>query len=343
MSVKTVGIVAASLCLWAVASVAPASARQPDAWITAKVKSTLIVSKDVGGFPINVDTNDGIVTLSGKVTARTERIEAERLARAASDVRDVRNLLQVVPERRRKAVDTSDDRVEKAVKAALKNEPRLENSSIGVKSVNKGVVLLSGKAATMSDHLLALGIARRVEGTQRVASEIESPDRFGDREVWYDDRDADHSRNSFGDAWLTGKTKFRFMTDPDVPAREINVDTWDGVVTLFGTVPSSAVRSKAMQIARDVSGVKAVKNELVVVPKAKKKAVRKEDGNLTDVIERRLKAAEIEGSNINVQVRAGVARLTGTVKRPVDRYDAVVIVRTTDGVAAVRDDMRISS
>ncbi|HKQ58625.1 MAG TPA: BON domain-containing protein [Candidatus Eisenbacteria bacterium] len=344
MRMKTLGIVAVSLGLWAVASVAPAFARQPDAWITTKVKSTLIVSKHVGGFPINVDTNDGIVTLSGKVSSKMERAEAERLARAASDVRDVRNLLQVVPGSRRKSVGKSDDRIEEAVEAALKGEPRLENSSIGVKSVHKGVVLLDGKAASMSDHLLALEIARRVDGARSVASEIESPDTFGDREVWYDDtNDADHSRNSFGDAWLTGKTKFRFMTDPEVPARDINVDTWDGVVTLFGTVPSTAVKSKAMQIARDVSGVKAVRNELLVVPKAKKKIAREGDGDLTNAIEKRLQAAEMDGADIKVQVRAGVARLTGTVKRPVDRYDAVVIARTTDGVAAVHDDIRISS
>lgn len=320
---------------------AVASARQLDAWITTKVKTKLILSPVVGGTRIDVDTNDGNVTLHGNVSTKAERDEAKRLTEEVDGVRAVRDLVQIVPESRRKAVKRADDIVKQDVQAAIKAQSRLANSAIGVKSVNQGVVLLSGKAETMSDHLLALAVADRVEGTRRVASEIESPDTFGDREIWFDDDDSGKQNSTAGDAWITGKTKFRFMTHADVPAGDINVDTYDGVVTLFGTVPNDVLKRESERVAREVSGVKDVRNLLIVVAPADKKAATYADDAITSAIEQRLKAAGLEGATIQVEVKAGVARLTGTVKRPIDRYDAVVIAHATDGVRAVRDDLRL--
>ena len=53
--------------------------------------------------------------------------------------------------------------------------------------MNNGVVLLSGDAKTISDHLRAIEDARAVQGVQRVASEIQSPDKLSDAELWYGD------------------------------------------------------------------------------------------------------------------------------------------------------------
>jgi osmotically-inducible protein OsmY len=36
-----------------------------------------------------------------------------------------------------------------------------------------------------------------------------------------------------------------------------------------------------------------------------------------------------------------VAHLTGSVKRPIDRYDAVLIASATEGVKSVRDDLQM--
>lgn len=323
-------------------TVAPVFAGQPDAWVTTKVKTQLILSPNVGGMPIDVDTNDGQVTLSGKVSTQTERTEAVRLAKDVGGVRAVRDLLQVVPSSKRKVVDAKDDQIQERVATALKAEPRLSNSSIHCKSVNQGVVVLDGKAASMSDHLLALEVAGSADGVRRVASEIESPDAFGDHEIWYDDSDKPGDNSSFTDAWITGKTKFKFMTDADIPATDINVDTHNGTVTLFGTVPNATVKQKAQQVAAATSGVKAVRNELMVVKPSTKKKVTADDAAIATEIRRRLADAGMDAASIAVEVKAGVARLTGTVARSTQRYDAVVIARTTDGVASVRDDMRVA-
>src|SRR5262249_61678559 len=95
----------------------------------------------------------------------------------------VRNLLQVVPARHEKAVKMADKDIDQRVKKALEDDPSLRDSSIAVQSVNDGVVLLGGKAASVSDHLRALELARAVPGVRSVRSEVQSPDRLADDEI----------------------------------------------------------------------------------------------------------------------------------------------------------------
>ena len=81
-----------------------AAAEAPDPWLTTKVKLSLLSSEGVDGLDVNVDTVDGRVTLHGTAATASERAQAEQLARQVQGVREVRNLIQVVPanlERRR--------------------------------------------------------------------------------------------------------------------------------------------------------------------------------------------------------------------------------------------------
>lgn len=322
--------------------VATAQAGASDAWVSTKVKMLLINSPVVGGMPIHVDTDEGRVTLHGKVHTSAERTEAGRIARAGTGVVSVRNLLQVVPDSRRKAVNLTDDRIKADVEDALKAEGSLANSSIGVKSVNKRVVLLSGKASTLSDHLLAMEVASGVPGVRQVATEIESPDEFADREVYYDDTPVEPSRGSaVSDGWITAQAKMRFMTDNEIPASDINVDTRRGVVTLFGTVPTAAVMEKAVRVTSEISGVRSVTRELRVVPASRKKLATINDDAIGAAVRTRLGNANFEGSTVQVEVRAATARLTGTVRHASQRYAVVSIAYATPGVVRVQNDVRI--
>lgn len=325
-----------------VGGAAPAMAGVSDAWISTKVKMLLLNSPEVSGLPIDVDTDEGRVTLHGKVPTRAEKVEAERIARAGTGVVSVRNLLQVVPDSRRAKVDIADERLKEDVNAALEDEAALANSSIQVKSVHKGVVLVEGKAATLSDHLFALEVTSAVPGVHRVASEVESPDAFGDREIWNDDTPADPARgNAVTDGWITAQTKMRFMTDAEIPSGDIHVDTRRGVVTLFGTVPTSAVSDRATRVAKEVAGVRSVNAELRIVAASQLEKATAGDDQIESSVRRRIAEAKMEGANVQVEVKAAVARLTGTVQSGSNRYAAVAIARATPGVAWVQNDLRI--
>jgi len=335
-------ILMACVAMMLVVGVAPAGAGVSDAWVSTKVKMLLLNSPAVSGYPIDVDTDEGRVTLHGKVPSNAEKTEAGRIAKAGTGVVSVRNLLQVVPESKLKSVDLADDQLKDYVNAALKAQPALANSSIQTKSVHKSVVLLEGKAATLSDHLFALQVAAAVPGVRQVASEIQSPDDFGDREVWFEEPPVDPSRgNAVTDGWITAQTKMRFMTDADIPAGDINVDTRLGIVTLFGTVPTAAISDKAVRVANEVPGVKSVKRELRVVAASQKKYATANDDEITSAVRKRIADARMEGADVHVEVKAATARLTGTVQRASDRYAAVSITRATHGVARVLNDLRV--
>ena len=68
---------------------------RPDAWVLTKVKSQMLASDTVGALDINVDVDDGVVTLNGQVASRAEAQEAERIARGTEGVKQVKSNLRV--------------------------------------------------------------------------------------------------------------------------------------------------------------------------------------------------------------------------------------------------------
>lgn len=67
------------------------------------------------------------------------------------------------------------------------------------------------------------------------------------------------------DASITSSINTRYVRDDTVKAMEINVDTYRGVVTLYGSVSSQRVADRAVELARGVKGVKRVISKLTVV------------------------------------------------------------------------------
>lgn len=321
------------------------AASAPDAWVTTKVKMFLMTDEGVSARDVNVDTIDGRVTLHGTVGTSAEKARAEQIARDIEGVREVRNLLQVVPSRAKERAKVSDEQLKERVTASLKADRVLEDSAIQVQSVNNGVVLLGGKADSLTDAYEAVEVASRVEGVSRVASEIESPDQLGDAELWRDgDFDkADQVQSSARDRWITTATKMRLMANTATPAFDINVDTRNGIVTLFGAVDSDKARDQAAAEARKVSGVRQVVNDLQVVPASQAKRIDIEDDQIEASIEKRIGAdGSLSDSDIDVEVEAGVARLTGTVGSRSDQVTALTVARATPGVQRVIDDLRLA-
>ena len=66
------------------------------------------------------------------------------------------------------------------------------------------------------------------------------------------------------DAGISTSVKAELIGDFDVPARNIDVDTFDGVVSLYGKVPSREIARKAVALAKKVKGVKRVKSHLTI-------------------------------------------------------------------------------
>lgn len=349
-----------------------------DPWITTKAKIALLTTDHLDATDIDVDTINGRVTLHGKVPTAAEKERATAVADSVEGVDAVQNLLQVVPESARARVDDTDAQIESRVEQALEDAPGLDDSDVEVVSVNRGVVLLGGKAATMNAHLQAIATTSRVRGVREVRTEVRSPVELRDDEVYHLDEPtekperlgrgvgetiddagqaagaaakatgeaakgaAEDVADATRDAWITTATKTALLADPEVPGLEVNVDTEDGVVTLFGVVPSAAAKAEAGRIAQSVKGVKRVENGLQVVARAEQPLVARQDAEVKADVSRALERSELlDHADIDVDVKNGVARLTGDVPGGAERLAASYVVRATPGVRAVDNDLRV--
>ena len=68
-----------------------------DSFVTTKVKSKLIGDLALKGFTIKVDTENGVVHLTGGVDSATQKQRAEELARGTEGVKNVVNEILIKP------------------------------------------------------------------------------------------------------------------------------------------------------------------------------------------------------------------------------------------------------
>jgi osmotically-inducible protein OsmY len=68
------------------------------------------------------------------------------------------------------------------------------------------------------------------------------------------------------DTTVTTRVKAKLAENPTVSAMSISVETLKGTVQLSGFAKSAAERNMAGDLARNTSGVKAVKNDIVIRP-----------------------------------------------------------------------------
>ena len=359
---------------------------RPDPWVTTKIKILLVTADEVSAFDVNVDTVDGRVTLHGKVPSEREKARAEEIALGAAGVVSVQNLLQVVPADEVVPTAVRDDALKRALFRAFASAPRLEDTDIRVKSVNQGVVLLSGRAKSLMEHLEAIRVASAVKGVRRVATEVESGDETYDAKLWRDAENGvikrvtpsserntlpenasippaeeepteviedaadgggpgmtDTSRLSdvMTDSSITATIKSRLLQDASVPGLSINVDTNDGVVTLFGRAYDDQARETAESHARTVAGVVDVRNQILIVDEEESPGQIGNEELAKEVRQVLDKRRHLERCNIAVSANEGVVRLQGEVPDSQLKASAATIAAAVSGVRSVDNQLQV--
>ena len=213
---------------------------QTDAGITTNVKTKMAADDTVKAYQIDVDTANGVVTLTGVVDSPAAKTQAATIARNTDGVRDV--------------VDRIEVNASAATAGRTDVDDRLENSA------ERG-------AAEVREESRELGQdARREAGEARdKAGEIGSDIKRESRELGGEIKEESaQAGRAVADAGITSAVKAKFLADATVKGLRIDVDTSNGVVTLNGTVASRAEADRAMMLARNTEGVKSVVNRLKV-------------------------------------------------------------------------------
>jgi len=157
----------------------------------------------------------------------------------------------------------------------------------------------------------------------------------------------DGVRNTSADAAATAKVKAALALSKNVSALDINVDTYDGVTTLTGKVPSTHSKELAGQIAVDTSGVRKLRNLLNVDPEIRPDPGRQYLAHRVEELERQSALAEalqeipeMEGARVKVRVTGELVALDGTVVSDAQKSRAEQVARSFAGVRRVDNMLR---
>jgi hyperosmotically inducible protein len=140
------------------------------------------------------------------------------------------------------------------------------------------------------------------------------------------------------DSWLTAKTKIALYSDERVKGRQITVETVNGTVMLRGKVDSDEAKAAAASIAGGVEHVKAVKNDLQVVPVGDRKVTDVSDKDITRQVAARFsKTSQL--TKVDVRTDGGVVTLTGAAPSIGASARASELARGVSGVRAVKNEL----
>ncbi|MFP4060040.1 MAG: BON domain-containing protein [Bacteroidota bacterium] len=145
----------------------PATVTYPnDDEITANIHNMLLWNSDISSAGIIVETNNGIVTLTGTVPTYWEKYLAEDIANSTNGVLGVINSLDVVLEKSATDIDIETD-----IRNAYRRSVLIDEKKINVNAKN-GVVTLSGSVITYPVKREALDIAYYTTGVIDVIDDL---------------------------------------------------------------------------------------------------------------------------------------------------------------------------
>ena len=136
-------------------------------------------------------------------------------------------------------------------KLALFADERVSSTDVSVKTA-KGVITLHGKVASAEEQKAAEEIALKIEGQKQVVNQLTVVPAVARKRV---DRQDDQ---------LVTDVKTALIKEAALQKAAIDVRAETGIVALTGKAPSLATSVRASEVARRVSGVRAVRNELAL-------------------------------------------------------------------------------
>jgi hyperosmotically inducible protein len=231
-----------------------------DAWILTKVKAQFVGEDALEDSDINVDVREKVVILKGTVASAAGKARAERIAKTTEGVVRVDNRLTIGMADADNDADVDDAAAGAATGAAATareagREAKQESKEAGRE--------MKDAAADATDEVESETAEARREGRE-AGAEAKQEAREAREETGEAVGTAGQAVN---DGWITTKVKGSFVGVDVLEGSDIDVDTNNHVVTLKGTVPTTAARARAEELARKIEGVTSVKNELKVAPK----------------------------------------------------------------------------
>jgi hyperosmotically inducible protein len=224
-----------------------------------------------------------------------------------------------------------DSRIESSAQKSYVFKTYLKGDSIKTESKD-GAVILTGTVAEASHKSLAENTVESLPGVKSVDNQLkikgESP--------------AEHS-----DGWLSTKVKTALLFHRHVSASGTDVFVKDGVVSLRGEASSLAQKELTAEYAKDVEGVKEVKNEMTIAKTPAKPdetmGGKIDDASITAQVKSTLMSHRSTSAlKTKVETTDGVVTVSGIAKNDAEKTLVTKLVTDINGVISVINNMTIA-
>jgi len=153
-----------------------------------------------------------------------------------------------------------------------------------------------------------------------------------------------HAEHS--DGWVSTKVKTTLLYHRNVSAIHTDVYVKDGIVSLRGEASSQAQKELTTEYAKDVEGVKEVKNEMTVAknpPKPNQTLGEKiDDASITAQVKSSLLSHRSTSAvKTKVVTTDGVVTLSGIARNAAEKSLVTKLVTDIEGVSSVINNMTI--
>jgi len=223
-----------------------------------------------------------------------------------------------------------DSRIELSAKQSFVFKTYLQADDIKIQS-REGAVTLTGIVSENFHKALAQETVADLPGVTSVDNRLEV-------------KGAAPTANS--DAWLRDKVKVALLFHRSVNARTTEVEVKDGIATLRGEAFSQSQKELTTEYAKDVDGIKDVKNEMTV-SRTHKTSPRTVGEKIDDAsISAQVKMTLLNHRstsvlNTKVKTKRGVVTVSGKAKNTAELDLVTKLITDIEGVKSVRNRMTI--
>lgn len=199
---------------------------------------------------VDVQSTDGIVTLTGTVQDDSQKALAEDTVGNIPGVVSVRNDISIKPD----YAEHSDAWIAWKIRAKLLVEANVSATATKI-DVKDGVVTLSGNADNAAEKDLTEAYAKDIDNVKSIDNRmvVTTPAATGPT-----------MGEVVDDASITTQVKYALLTHSSTSALKTRITTTDSVVSISGEADSDAEISLVTKLAQDIRGVKSVSNEMTV-------------------------------------------------------------------------------
>ena len=226
----------------------------------------------------------------------------------------------------------TDEKIESSFKKTYVYQTYLKDDSVKTEA-KEGVVTLTGTVAEESHKALAQDTAASLPGVTRVDNQLTTK--------------AEAAAVS-ADTWIGRKVKLALLFHSNVDAGKTAVEVKDGVVTLKGEASSTAQKELSTEYAKDIEGVKEVKNEMTVAATPEKveqtAGAKMDDASITAQVKTALLTHHSTSAmKTKVSTMNGEVTLTGVAKNAAEKSLVTKLVTDIKGVTSVKTEMTVEA